>query len=483
MEATIMAASNWALPELIGAEFGDTRLTDRLIDFVEAAAAHPAASIPEACGNAGSKSAYRFFQNKRVEPAKILAPHAARTAQRAQAYPVVLAPQDTTTFSFNHHPATRGLGYVTSDRNSLGLLMHSVILLSPEGLPLGVLHEETWSRDPKDYGKRKRARQRPLQEKESLRWLTSVAAVEKALPEHSCVVVIGDQEADLFDLFAAPRQAHVHLLVRVCRSGRRVQHEDRYLKTALENSPPWGQVTLCLPRADDRPERPAVLTLRGLSLVVSPPRHHRQRARLSPQKLQFLLADEEHPPAGEKPVRWLLVTTLPLESWADAVRCLTWYTYRWRIERFHYVLKSGCQIEQLQLETAERLQSAIACYSIVAMRLMWLTYESRQHPDRSCEGILATHEWQSLHATLHPREALLDQPPTLQEAVRMIAQLGGFLGRKRDGQPGLKTLWRGLRRLEDISTAWHLAERRFANRPQQNRETSHARTVLHVGNG
>jgi Transposase DNA-binding/Transposase Tn5 dimerisation domain len=453
-----MALGNWASRELIGAEFGDARLTDRLIAFVEAAAAHPEAGIPEACGKAGSKAAYRFFQNKRVEPDRILAPHAQRTVQRAKEFAVVLAPQDTTTFSFPSHPSTRGLGYVTTDPDSLGFLMHSVMLVSPEGTPLGVLDEQMWSRDSKDYGKSEQRRQRKIEEKESRRWLSGVTAVEKALPDHPCVVVIGDQESDIFELFAAPRKANVHLLVRACRSGRRVQHEDQYLENALKNSPPRGQFNLVLPRADDRPSRTAVLTLRWMTLLISPPRNQRPRIKLPPQSLQFLLAEEEHPPQGQKRVRWLLATTLPIENWEDAVRLLTWYTYRWRIERFHYVLKSGCRIEQLQLEAAERLQCAVACYSIVAMRLMWLTYESREHPDRSCVGILATHEWQSLHARVHPHAAIPHEPPNLHDAVRMIAQLGGFQGRKGDGEPGLKTLWRGMRRLEDISIAWQLAK-------------------------
>jgi hypothetical protein len=477
----VMAVGTWACRELIGAELGDGRLTDRLIDFVEAVAARPQASIAEACGKAGSKSAYRFLDNQRVKPAEILAPHAVRTAQRARECAVVLAPQDTTVFSFNHHPSKRDLGYVTSHQDSRGLFMHSLILLGTEGTPLGVLHEEIWIRDSASYRKRQQRRKKLIEEKESLRWLTSVAAVEKALPDHPCVVVIGDQESDIFDLFAAPRAANVHLLVRVSRTRRRVQHKDQHPRTALQNSDPRGQVTLTLPRGDDRPSRQAVLTLRWMSLLISPPINHPQRRKLSPLRLQFLLAEEEQPPRGQKPVRWMLVTTLPITCWEEAVRLSTWYTYRWRIERFHFVLKSGCRIEQLQLETLDRLQRALACYSIVAMRLMWLTYESREHPHHSCEGILETHEWQSLCATMHPRQSIPIEPPELHDAVRMIAQLGGFLGRKGDGEPGVKTLWQGLRRLDDISTTWQIAQRRFTEGHQATRETSKAWSVLHVG--
>jgi hypothetical protein len=343
--------------------------------------------------------------------------------------------------------------------------MHSTLLLTAEGTPLGVLHQEMWSRKDEDYGKTEQDRRRPIEEKESQRWLSSLRAVEQALPNHPQVVLIGDQESDIFELFAAPRAGNVHLLVRVGRTTRLVEHEARYLEKAVESGPKRGEITLALSRSNGEAARTAVLSLKWTSLLIYPPKNHPQRRSFAPLRLQFVLAVEENPPPDAQPVRWLLATTLPVESWDEAVQCLTWYTYRWRIERFHYVLKSGCRIEQLQLETAERLQRAIACYSIVAWRLMWLTYESRQNPQRSCEGVLESHEWQSLCATVEPHQAIPCLPPTLREAVRMIARLGGFLGRKCDGEPGLKTIWLGLRRLDDISSTWKLAHEILSRSP------------------
>lgn len=449
--------ASWVVSELIQADFGDTRLSDRLIKFVEAVADAPESGIPAACGSQGTKSAYRFLSNPKVQADKILASHAAAAVQRARQHDVVLAAQDTTTFSFPHHPSKKDLGTVNAQRHSRGMFLHSTLLLSAEGIPLGVLHQEMWSRRPEDFGQAKDRRKRPLAEKESRRWITSLEAVQRALPDQKRVVLIGDRESDLFGLFVAPRASHVHLLVRVACKTRRVEHPDKHLYAAVKNGPVRGQVELLLPRGDDRPSRTALLTIRWASLEVRPPSHYPRARRVAPVRLQFVLAEEENPPPGEKAVCWLLATTLPVENWEDALSCLNWYTYRWRIERLHFVLKSGCRIEQLQLETFERLQRAIACYLVVAWRLMWLLYQSRQTPDRSCEGILETHEWQALHARMRPREPLPDRPPSLREAVRMIAQLGGFLARKRDGEPGLKTLWRGLRRLEDLALGWRLA--------------------------
>jgi hypothetical protein len=153
----------------------------------------------------------------------------------------------------------------------------------------------------------------------------------------------------------------------------------------------------------------------------------------------------------------LLLTTLTVNSFEDAVRCIRWYTYRWLIERYHYVLKSGCRIEQLQLETADRIKKALATYAIVAWRLLWLIYSSREHPDIPCAPVLEIHEWQSLYCHVHATSIPPTTPPSLQQAVLWIAKLGGFLARQHDGNPGVKTIWRGWQRLHDIAFTWKLA--------------------------
>lgn len=176
-----------------------------------------------------------------------------------------------------------------------------------------------------------------------------------------------------------------------------------------------------------------------------------------PISLQAILVKEIDPFPEVERIEWLLLTTLEVNSVADVEKYVRWYTYRWLIERYHYVLKSGCQIEKLQLETAQRLEMALATYAIVAWRLLWLTYHSRSAPDASGEIALEPHYWQILYAKIHG-EMYPDgrPPPTLQEVIRWIARLGGFLGRKGDGEPGVKVLWRGLLRLDEIVDAWLL---------------------------
>ncbi len=174
--------------------------------------------------------------------------------------------------------------------------------------------------------------------------------------------------------------------------------------------------------------------------------------------LQAVLVEEVDPPPGVQPLRWLLLTTLPVASLEEAARVVRWYTYRWRIERYHFVLKSGCRLEELQLETAARLRRALALYALVAARLLHLTYRARQEPEVACEPSVSREEWEVLWRRFNPGEPLPAEPPSLRQAVRWIARLGGFLDRKGDGEPGAKVLWRGLRKLRDMVTGFRLAK-------------------------
>jgi hypothetical protein len=308
-------------------------------------------------------------------------------------------------------------------------------------------------------GKRHRRRKTVLQEKESQRWLDGLTTTAGCFAQHPHVVLMGDRESDLFDLFATPRPTNVDLLVRVCREKRRVEHPTRYLAAALESEPIRGHVQIEIPARPNRLARTAEMAVRWLSVDVHAPCNGPKRAAVT---LNFILIQELVPPPGEKPVRWLLATTLPVASLEDALRCVQWYAYRWTIERFHFVLKSGCKIEERQLETVERLERAIPVFSIIAWRLLWLTLQARETPDAPCTVILEEFEWKVLCTTVAShRRQLRTKPPTLREAIRMIAQLGGFLGRKCDGEPGPQTLWRGLRRLHDLAQGWLAAEQQI----------------------
>jgi hypothetical protein len=267
------------------------------------------------------------------------------------------------------------------------------------------------------------------------------------------IVTIADREADIYELFAMPRGVASDYLIRI-HQDREVKLEPdgptQSLKCVLRQLRPQGYFCLNLQRTPRREPREAVVSVQWTSVWVQPPVQHPQRDRLAPIQVQVLWAVEEECALEDEPVSWMLITTLPIATFEQACIYLRWYSYRWLIERYHFVLKSGCRVEQLQLATAERLERAIATFAIVAWRLLWLTYSARCIPNLPGDFVFETVEWQTLSKVVGDKALSATEVPTIRECVRWLAQLGGFLGRKCDGEPGAKTIWRGLRRLRDL---------------------------------
>lgn len=451
---------SWAAEELKTADLGDKRRNRRLIKIVEDLSAMPIASVTQAARDkAAVQGIYEFWGNVRVESDEILAAHRDSTLSRVETEEIVLAVQDTTELDFSSQPKTQGLGAL-SKKDAQGLKVHSVLCVSPVGVPLGVLHQKVWAREKNRRTTGHQDRKRAIEQKESHRWLESLELTQQWIPPDKRVVTVADREADIYELFALPRREGSEFLIRACQP-RGVKQtatdiDRESLQAAIEKTAVCGELTLELQRTPKRKPRTARLTVRFTTLELQPPLHYPQRSDLKPVQVQVVWAIEEMPPVGEKAIAWLLLTTLEVTNFEQAERCLRWYTYRWLIERYHYTLKSGCRLEQLQLETADRLERALATYAIVAWRLLWLTYEARNHPTESIEGILPAHYWQALYCHMHQTTVLPLDPPSLADCVRWIARLGGFLGRKSDGEPGVKTLWLGLQRVHDMASIWQL---------------------------
>jgi hypothetical protein len=388
-----------------------------------------------------------------VQPQQILASHRGSVIERVNRESVVLAIQDTTDLNFSGLKQTSGLGFINQSQQQ-GIKVHSCFAVSGGGEPLGLLHQHTWIRAERT-GQRGERRKKATCEKESQRWLDTVTAAEPGVDETVCLVPVGDREADIYDLFVQPRRQNSQLLIRA-EHNRKVQHELDYLIPTIEQAPVLGEHTMELERNPERAARRATFTVRGMQVTIAVPRHHKAPQDCQPVTLNVLLVEEVTPPSEGKPIRWLLLTTLPIDTFEQAWQCVQWYSLRWLIERFHFTLKSGCRIEQLHLETAQRLLNALATYSIVAWRLMWLVYCSRLSPDDSCESVLQPVEWKLLRRKFEPKNRS-KKPPTLRQTLRWIAQLGGFLARTGDGEPGLKTLWRGLSVLHHLLRGAQLA--------------------------
>ena len=450
------AVENWASQEFGAAVLGDARRTARLVELATVLARKPSASFPAAVDDmAQLKAAYRFFANPAIEPEAILAPHLQATYSRLQALPRVLAVQDTTYLDWTDHPHTRGLGPLVSAHHQ-GLVVHSTLAFSPEHVPLGLLAQEVWARDPADYAQLPDPKTRPIDDKESHKWLTSLAAVglgRTACPQTQFISV-GDREADVYDLFLAERPTGVELLVRATQD-RAVAEPERRLWAAVSAEPVSAELSVTVPRHAQQPARTARLSLRWRSVRLKPPKHRRDE-HLPGVTLWAVWAVELAPPAGVPPLDWFLLTSVPIQAAAEAVERLEWYSVRWGIEVWHKVLKSGCRVEQRQLETAERLRRSLSLFSVIAWRILYAVWLSRTLPAADCTILLAPDEWQALYCFIHQVAVAPADPPNLHQAVRWIAQLGGFPGRRHDGEPGATVLWRGFQRLADITQMYHV---------------------------
>ena len=269
-------------------------------------------------------------------------------------------------------------------------------------------------------------------------------------------VWVADREADIYDLFAQPRPPGHDLLVRSAHD-RRVAGAAGTLRAAAAAAPGGEVVPVPVGRSGEREPREALVVVRWRAVAVQPPRHHRRRARCAPVPATVVTAEEPAPPPGEGPVRWRLLTTLPVADGAAALWCVRAYARRWLVERYHYTLKQGCRVEALQLRTTARLERALAVLAVAAWRLLWLACLARAAPDLPCTVALADDAWPVLWRSAAPGAPLPTRPPPLAEAARLLARLGGFQDRAGDGPPGVVVLWRGLRRLDDLALGWHLA--------------------------
>jgi hypothetical protein len=444
--------SDWVDEELGTLDLGDARRDRRIKRMVSRMAERPGASVPQTFETqAETQAAYRALWSEATDPDAILEAAQAACLDRVRQEPLVLAIQDTTELDFTHHPGTTGMGRLKkADQRARGCLVHTVLAVSADGVPLGQGWQKLWTRDPESESTRQDWWKRPFDAKESFRWVEGLRAVQATKPPGTTVVMVADREADIYEVFAEPRPEGSELLIRGCYD-RKLRDEEQRLWAVMESQPAAGGVSLLLPRTRERPPRPATLEIRFTAVTLQPPHWRAGNPKLPPVPLTAVLVTEvSTPPGDEKPVRWLLLTTLPVTDSADAQTLIRYYTYRWLIERYHYILKSGCKLEDTQLRALERVERLLALYCLVAWRLLWITYTARVDGDQPCTVAFTDLEWQTAFRYHLGSAPLPQDPPPLKQVVRWIAGLGGFLGRKGDGEPGVKVLWRGLTRLQDI---------------------------------
>jgi hypothetical protein len=450
---------DWVAQELRGADLGDERLDRRLVKTVEHFAQSPIAPINEACGTwASTQASYRLFNNAKASPRAILSPHIQATARRMAAVQgPVLAVQDTVFLNYGKHPKTKEIGPIGKSNavGERGLVQHNAVAFTTEGVPLGVLSQQTWARKevPEEtrQEKIKRVQGTVTEKKESVKWLVALRETRAHTPPGVKVITVADRESDFFEFIAEAQENKDLFLIRA-RFDRQLVAEDSAeyasLREALVEQPVLGGMTVQIPSNGKRKARTARVVVRTARVTLKPPP---LAGPLEPVRVNALWVTEVNVAAGEDALSWVLLTNLSVRNLEEAIEKIDWYGRRWGIETWHKVLKSGCKVEDCLLETGTRLKRYLALFSIIAVRLMYITCVARARPDAPASEVFSGEEMEALHLRLKKIPPPPERPPTLRTVVRMIGGLGGHLGRKCDGEPGIIVLWRGLTRLyEDV---------------------------------
>jgi hypothetical protein len=468
----------WINDEFATLDLNDTRLDKRARRILDRFASKPSLSIPAACdGNeAEREAAYRFFANDKVDDFEILRAHRDATVQRMAAYPVVLIAQDTTEFDFTRpNEVVDGAGPLTY-QTQIGFHTHALVAFTPERLCLGTIDADTWGRDPGEFGKRKDKRTKPIQQKESYRWVQGyqrACEVAEQTP-NTTVVSIGDAESDIYECFGAALSAEpkrkADWIIRASQFDRilAANEEHHQLLQTLQHRRVLGTFTMEITAKQGRSARSATMEVRSASVTLKPPQRPAEQPRLPQVTVNVVWVREVNPPANQEPVEWLLLTSLSAATFEQACLVADYYAVRWQIEIYFKVLKSGCQVEKLQLETADRIKPCLALYQIVAWRVLYATMLGRECPELSCEVLFSSAEWKAVW-TVQKQEPLPKQAPTLGVFLKLVGALGGHTGQPGDGPLGPKRLWIGLQRTTDFGHAWRLFGPEASAMPSESR--------------
>jgi hypothetical protein len=459
---------DWVDAELAGCHFPDIRLGKRLHSLMESMAEDVGGSIPVACEDwAAAKAAYRFFSNDDVSDQEILAGHFEATRGRAAASKGhILVLHDTTEFTFKrgdgsaigwtnrlHLKTANGRG-PERQHTMCGVFMHGSLAVTTQGLPLGLAAVKLWTR--KELGVRKsltkhECRSLPIGEKESYRWIENLQQSTLRLGAAGRCVHIGDREADIFALFSAAGEIGTHFLVRICNDRLADDGETR-VASVMKEVPVAGthQVTFTDSRGVAQ-QADLAIKYRRLTIVPSPAK----RKDLSPLEVTVIYAIEKTKPKNRPRIEWKLVTDLGVGSLNQAIEKLDWYAMRWKIETYHKILKSGCQIEASKMQTAHRLINLIAVSCILGWRVFWMTMINRTGRNIPPETALTDLERQLLDLRVKDKAPVARKD--LHYYLTKIARLGGYLNRASDPPPGNIVMWRGLSKLADMTIGAEIA--------------------------
>ena len=428
----------------------DKRLAKRFDILLGKFIENPNDSIPKSLKTWKTiKSAYRFFHNSRITDDILIRESVKDTVKKLAGEPssFLMIAHDTTHIDYSGLQVD-GLGRNATIENTKGFLVHSSLALTEAGVPIGLLSQNIWTREEPVAERNKK--QLPMEAKESVKWLNSFKESLSSLPPNVRGISVCDREADIYELLCAMSAEKHDFVIR--SSHNRKLACGSLLENRIDGKSVLAEYEHEVQRVHEvHPKRTAKMRLRVCEAEIMRPEGRGKLECPETLRLNIVSAREETDGINKSDrISWTLLTTLPADSAESAMKVLDIYKHRWKIERFHYVLKSGCGIEKKQLKTVHSLKNTLAFLSIVAYKLLWLKYEAQACPGQCCEVVLSKTEWQALCCHSNKSSIPPVHPPSLSEAAVMIAKLGGFMARKNDGFPGVKAIWGGIRILHGI---------------------------------
>lgn len=443
----------WARKTFGAVKLKDIRRTGRAVKAAARMAENPAASLPAQLQTWKETMAlYRLLDEKDVTFEALMQPHWQQTREQIETHPIMLLVQDTTEIDLSGHPKTSGLGPIGNGTTS-GLLLQTVLAVRPQSREvLGCAAQEPFLRQPIPIGETRSKRRQP-DKRETDVWMRQVSRLGNFSAE-TLVVHVGDRGADMFPFFQACRATQTHFLVRVFEN-RRIEPENvpqRYLIDEIRSWSPQASRPFEVPASHGRTARSSVVQLAFGKVTILPPRFEK-RCPKEPLPLWAVRVWEEQTPVGEEPLEWFLLTSVSTTTLEQAWERAAWYECRWVVEDYHQCLKTGCRLEERQVQSADRLRRLLGFLSPLAVRLLQLRDLSRREPERPAREVLDA----DLLAVVAAQTGQAPAQMTMGAFWKAVAQMGGYLARRRDGPPGWKTLWKGWLRVHSLLEGVHLA--------------------------
>ena len=437
--------------DFCNSDFGDKRLNKRFEKICAQFQQKPLALINHVIQDAHQcKAAYRFWINPKVTTKKILESHHKCLEDELKREKVILEIQDTTELDFSDHFKTENLGDLGNRKSrKKGLECHSSIIVTEEGLCLGIGSMQLWARKRLKNGKKDR-RQIPLKDKESIKWLNAIDNFETAQIPNLLRITVADREADFYELYDYINQNNQKMIIRL-RWDRKTTERQSF-KSEVLNQQIVGTTTIKT-RArgglNAREEKETSISIRFVKKTILPPKNlKKEDIQNSNLTLTLIHVIEDSPREGEEPIEWYLLTNLETEEFKNILQIIRWYSFRWLVEEFHKILKAGIGVESARLGTRQRLEKFITLLGVIAARILWMSRIGRIDPGGP-SSLVITEEEEEFLIWKFPKK-IVSNSLTINESIRLIAMLGGFLGRKSDKEPGLLTLWRGWMRFLDM---------------------------------